>query len=188
MLSSAGAPIRLVTIAAAAVLLFAATAQANTPITSQKFTASSYPVTFTGTSAAGNETIKTEGGTIECAGSYHGTASEPSTTIRVTPTFQAHLDIECTFPKLGIVVTAGTCKVVIPSQTGITTVDLYWPTDITQPEDLKLGFTGANITYNVTEDGFLCPFSGTGHRSTGTYTSDAAFTISAAAGKSIDIG
>jgi hypothetical protein len=75
-------------------------------------------------------------------------------------------DIGCE-PGAIIIITAGTCEVKIPAQTGLSstqTTNLAGGTLTVQP-NLK------NITMNVTKDGFGCPFPSTGH-TTGSYHGD----------------
>ena len=58
-------------------------------------------------------------------------------------------------------VTAGTCEVDIPAQSGIAGLELELET-----LSLAINFKfSAGLTLTVTKDGFLCPFSGTGTKS-----------------------
>src|SRR4051812_5259414 len=52
-----------------------------------KFTAGSYPATFTTESAKGNDTFITEAGTVECQSHFEGTLAEASTTVTVKATY-----------------------------------------------------------------------------------------------------
>jgi hypothetical protein len=65
-----------------------------------------------------------------------------------------------------ITITAGTCKVDIPHQTGLSNVKT---TNSGSSVTVEPNVT--NITMNVTTDGFGCPFPGTGHF-TGSYHGD----------------
>lgn len=51
------------------------------------FTAAQYPATIQGTSAVGNEQIKTEGGSVECKSSFHAEAGGESATLNLAPTY-----------------------------------------------------------------------------------------------------
>jgi hypothetical protein len=76
------------------------------------------------------------------------------------------IDVSCPAGQ-SISITAGTCKLLIPAQTGlknVETTNLAGGTVTVRPN-----ITG--ITHNVTTDGFGCPFPGTGHF-TGTYHGD----------------
>jgi len=54
---------------------------------SSSFTAGQYAATITGSSALGNEVISTEGGAIECKGSYHAELQEASASLLIAPTY-----------------------------------------------------------------------------------------------------
>jgi hypothetical protein len=58
-------------------------------------------------------------------------------------------------------ITAGTCSLEIPAQAG--SVSIQYKND-TANKRIEGTVTGSSITYNVTKDGFLCPFNGTGHK------------------------
>jgi hypothetical protein len=69
------------------------------------------------------------------------------------------VDIVCPAGKGPVTIKAANCHVDIPAQTGlknVKTTNLAGGTVTVQPEV-------SNITINVTEDGFGCPFPGTGH-------------------------
>jgi hypothetical protein len=69
------------------------------------------------------------------------------------------VDIVCPAGSGPITITAGTCKVDIPAQTGLSNVrTTNWGAGIVTVEPNL-----TNITMNVTTDGFGCPFAGTGH-------------------------
>jgi len=79
-----------------------------------------------------------------------------------------------------MVITAATCEVAVPAQTGlssVTTQNLAGGTVTVVPNV-------ANITMNVLKDGFGCPFSGTGHKK-GTYHGDVV--LSRSGGGSISV-
>jgi len=74
-----------------------------------------------------------------------------------------HVDVVCPTGQ-SIKITAGTCKAEVKAQTGLTrvkTTNLANGTVTVQPEV-------GGISLNVTQDGFGCPFSGTGAK-TGSY-------------------
>lgn len=66
-----------------------AQAASATAVTSQKFTASQYPVTLHSENTAGVEEFGTEGGVVKCNSTYEATVSETSTTLTVTPTYSS---------------------------------------------------------------------------------------------------
>ena len=53
------------------------------------FQAGAYPATIHGSSALGNEDLKLEGGSAECATSFHAEAKEASTTLALAPSFSS---------------------------------------------------------------------------------------------------
>lgn len=185
---------------------------ASTSMASQ-FTASSYPATVTGSNTKGSEVINTEGGKIECNthSASHALAAA-SSSLTITPTYtsceafgflEATVNMEgCTttldligflFPPFfiarkrivcgagkSIKATAATCKIEIKGQTGLESFSLSNSgTNII----LKPNVTG--IAYTVTQDGFLCPFGGTGNKTGGTWTGEQ--TLSRVGGGSISV-
>jgi hypothetical protein len=178
------------------------------------FTASSYPATVTGSNTIGNEVFTTEGGNVECDSHFvSNSISGPTSTLTVTPTYTGctafgflsatvntegctyvfhatekvssgvykhHVDVVCPSGQ-SIKVTAGTCKAEIKGQTGRTTVKTTnsGSSVTVQPEV-------TNIAYTVTQDGFLCPFGGTGNKTDGKYTGDVL--VSRVGGGSVDVG
>lgn len=91
--------------------------------------------------------------------------------------YRAHMDIVCPEGK-SIKVTAATCKFEIPGQTGLTTVDFDDMTTSPQSlNDLTITDTAAGTTYKVTQDGFGCPFSGTGHKTGAEFISHQPLTL-----------
>jgi len=178
-------------------LLVASAIAAPTALAVPQFTASAYPATATGSNTAGNESFTTEAGTVQCDSHFVGTLSEASSTFTDTPTYSncvafgflsATINTEgCTFTKhitikisLGVFsasltigcpagksikIVSGTCKAEIKSQ---------------NLESIKLTNSGSSITVQpnvtniaitVTQDGFGCPFNGTGNK-TGSYHGD----------------
>lgn len=185
--------IGLALIAVLAMSALAASAAQAVP----EFTASAYPATATGSNMAGNETLTTPGGTVQCSSHYlveeYGggefTGPTPTLTIkpsymecnafgflgatintngctfvyhateRVSPgTYRHHIDIVCPSGQK-LTITAGTCELDVPPQTGLTTATTM--NLVSGQETVQPNITG--ITMNVTKDGFGCPFAGTGH-------------------------
>ncbi len=178
-----------------------------------QFTASTYPAQVTGTSAVGAEKFKTDGGTIECKGHFlSASLGAANSTLTVTPkysectafgglnatfntegctyvfhatelvsagVYKHHVDIVCPAGQ-SVKFVASTCKAEIKSQTGLTTVKTTnsGTSVVVNPEVTK-------IAYTVTEDGFLCPFTGTGSTNNGEYTG--AVTVSRVGGGSASV-
>lgn len=156
-------------------------AVAASAVQASKFTASSYPTTVTATNPLGNSVMQTEAGSVECAEHWEGTLSEATETIQMTPTFTSckafgfisslidangcvlrvhsngKLDIVCSSKPLEV--TAGTCVMHVGSQSGLSWIDLT-----NEGNHVWIGLNVSALTYNVTKDGFLCPFNGTGHK------------------------
>jgi hypothetical protein len=133
-------------------------------------------------------TVNTE----ECHYLFHATE-------HVAPTFRAHVDVVCPAGQ-SIKIIAGKCKAEVKAQTGLTTVDItnmagIAPTvsDLTIKATLGKGKeAGGNgkegpIAYTVTEDGFLCPFNGTGAKTGGEYTMKEYLTVTAGTGNNLSI-
>jgi len=83
--------------------------------------------------------------------------------------YGAHFGISC--PAGGILWSAGTCTVEFPPQEGLTTVQV--DDDTGAPNRITPAFEVTGLKYNVTKDGFACPFKGTGTKTDGTITSGA---------------
>jgi len=167
------------------------------------FTSSSYPVTVDGAATKGSEKITTEAGSIECTTSYHAELKSSSTTLALVPSYsecaafglaatvsgtgcsyllhsteevsedkhKATFDISCEAGK-AILVTAGPCKMEIAGQAGLASIQLLNDT-ASIPPDITFKPEVSSISYKVTQDGFLCPFNGTGSKSDGSYTASA---------------
>lgn len=104
-------------------------------------------------------TINTEG----CGYVFHATEHIG------TDSYRAHFQVTCP-PGKSIKITAATCEVEIKAQNGRTTVDITNMTAIpVTNNDITVKFTVTSLAYNVTKDGFLCPFKGTGSKSDGEY-------------------
>lgn len=146
-----------------------------------QFTANAYPTTVTAASPLGNGEIVSEAGTLECAEHYVGTLSGASSSITLTPTFtnctaygfsEAAVDVNgCEFvvhvtggvdlncPSGKVLEFTAHCVWHIPAQTG-----LKWVTLTNQGSHVNMSLNLSNLTYNATKDPFLCPLSGTGHK------------------------
>jgi hypothetical protein len=160
------------------------------------FTASGYPASFEGEGGLGTWTFTTEVGSSECRASASGTLNAASSTVTISSTGLSecrtsnqattantegcdalvHLtggsghtytgsgDLVCPAGK-SIVATGANCEVQIPAQAGGVTIEY---TNNTAEGYVEAEVTSSNITYVVTKDGFLCPYSGTGVRTGGT--------------------
>jgi len=191
----------------AVVAVLALSAVVASAASATNFTASKYPTSATATSAVGNDDFKTEAGSIECHGHFLvDPLSEASETVTVTPTYtgckafsglisatvhmngcdyvfhtNGEVDVECPKGKQ-IEITAGTCLVDIPTQTGLKSVTLKnGAGDITAQANVS------GITYEVTNDGFACPFNGTGHKTGATYVQNNPVTVQSISGTTISI-
>jgi len=179
----------------------------NAPIAQANFTASTYPTTLTAESALGNDVIKTEAGNVECKAHYSGTLSSSSEGIELTPTFTGckafgFLEAGVTFEGCkffvakwkvfrivgfgckNIVIHSATCKMAIPPQNPTGKVDL---TNNLGAGDISTQATVTGIAYEVTQDGFGCPFSGTGKKTGATFTQVSAITLDSTNGASVDV-
>jgi hypothetical protein len=163
------------------------------------FTAEKYPATLKGSQTEGYDEFLTEGGKVECPGgvSYSGTLAASSSTISLSPTFtECHafgffnstvaangcqftyhntgtFDVGCPTGS-SITITASTCAVSIPAQSGLKSVS--YQTVAPSPSGrgkVKITHSIGNLTYTVTKDGIGCPFSGTGTRTSGSFTGKA---------------
>jgi hypothetical protein len=164
-----------------------------------QYTASAYPATATGSNSAGNETLTTPGGTVQCDSHFQGSLSGASSTVAITPKYTncvafgflnatvnmngcyfilhatAHLGGGVYLAHLDIVCPPGTFIVIISG-----TCEVGIPAQTTLSSVKTTNLAGGtvtvqpnitNITMNVKKDGFGCPFSGTGH-TTGSYHGD----------------
>ncbi len=178
-----------------------------------QFTASTYPAQVTGESAVGAEKFKTEGGTVECKSHFlSASLGAANSTLTVTPkyteckafgflsatvnpegctyvfhatelvsagVYKHHVNVICPAGQ-SIKVVASTCKAEIKEQTGLTSVKTTNSgTSVVVNPEVK------SIKYTVTEDGFLCPFGGTGNKTDGEYTG--AVTVSRVGGGSASV-
>jgi len=165
------------------------------------FTCSAYPCAATGDTVYQTEVFTTEAGKIQCTGHFEShSMGSASSTITLTPTYLycsafgfsasmntedcsyvlhateqstltawlSHLDISCPEKEsIKISAMSGACKAEIKAQHSLTTVRLENAAGalVVRPEV-------RNLTYTVTADGFGCPFSGTGAKTGGAYTSN----------------
>jgi hypothetical protein len=191
----------------AVVAVLALTAVMASAASAASYTASAYPATATGSNTKGSEVFTTEGGKVECDSHFQGSLSAASSTLTVTPkytgceafgfleatvsfescdylfhatsTSSTTVDVVCPAGQ-SVKITAGTCKVEIKAQTGLKSVGT---TNSGSSVIAKPNVTG--IAYTVTQDGFLCPFGGTGNKTGATYTGEV--TLSRVGGGSISV-
>jgi hypothetical protein len=90
--------------------------------------------------------------------------------------FKSTFDIVCPAGK-SIVVTGGTCIVEIPAQSGLGSVALVNDTEASPKKDITFQPNVAGLSYKVTQDGFGCPFAGTGSKTGGSLTASSATTL-----------
>lgn len=159
-----------------------------------QFTCSSYPCQLTGSNTKGSEVFKTEGGAMECdshwvSHSLGAGTSTPAFTVStsgceafgyieatINPegcayvikagTSNYHVDISCPTGK-SIKITSGSCKAEIKPQIGLTTVN-----PVNSGTGIILKWQLVGMAYTVTQDGFLCPFAGTGNKTGMTYSGE----------------
>lgn len=93
-----------------------------------------------------------------------------------TDEYLATSDISCPSGK-SIKIVAGTCKAEVKEQSGREIVDIYNKSGESPKRYLSVRPTVTGLTYTVTQDGFLCPFSGTGEKTGGEYTSGENITV-----------
>jgi hypothetical protein len=179
----------------AVVAVLALTAMMASAASAAQYTASSYPATATGSNTKGSEVFTTEGGKVEC--DSHFETKEPITAATNTITLTAHYTncdafgfLEAKVAMNGchyhftlsgtsnvvvvvcpgggvIVITAGTCKVEIKAQSGLSGVPVS-----TSGSGVLAKPNVSGIAYTVAQDGFLCPFNGTGNKTGATYTGE----------------
>lgn len=171
-----------------------------------QFTASSYPSTATATSPLGNDDLSTEAGSVECSSHYAvPDISGASESVSVTPSFtscKAFGFLEATVNMNGckfifhadggfdlacsganeVVIEALSCQVKVASQKGLVGVGL---TNAGSNIHAKAAIGG--ITYNVTNDGFLCPFAGKGTKEGAAFTQNNAVTFGRLGGGSFNV-
>lgn len=92
-----------------------------------------------------------------------------------TDNYKAATDISC--PGGSIKISAGTCKAEIKTQSERETVDLFDFTGASPQKDITVRPTVEGLSYVVTQDGFLCPYSGLGEKAGGQLTASESFTV-----------
>jgi hypothetical protein len=190
------------TLAMSAILVSAASAS--------NFTASKYPTAGTATSAKGNDDFKTEAGSVECKAHFASyPLSEPSPFLTVTPTYsecQAFGFLSATVTMNGcdyIFEVGGEVALICPPKNVIRIVASTCEATIGEAENEEflssIAFTNSGsgisakanvggIAYEVTKDGFLCPFAGKGAKTGATYTQNNAILFSSTNGATLHIG
>jgi hypothetical protein len=81
--------------------------------------------------------------------------------------YKTSLDIVCASTYINI--RFGTCEVQIPSQNGLASAYVKNASE-SESYDVLMEAEISGLLYKVTSDGFLCPLSGTGEKTNGTYT------------------
>jgi hypothetical protein len=199
--------LKVLALAVGAVL--ALTAMMASAASAAQYTASEYPANATGSNTKGSEVFTTEGGKVECDSHFETkeAIAEPTATITITAhytnceafgflsatvnmegchyhfTLQSNssntVDVICPAGQ-SIKITASSCKVEIKGQTGLNSVPVS-----TSGSSVLAKPNVSGIAYTVTQDGFLCPFSGTGNKTGATYTGEV--TLSRVGGGSISV-
>jgi hypothetical protein len=199
----------------ALVAVLALTAVAASAASAASYTASTYPTTATGESALGNDVFTTEAGKVECKSHFESTLKASSTDITITGKytecrafgFLNAVVSHCTYTlteasaisvdtynasAIHIIgspctISAGTCKVSVPLQGPLGSLEI---TDDTAAGDVTFKANVTGIKYTVTEDGFACPFGGTGEKTGATYTEVNPITLDAVSPSTatIDVG
>jgi hypothetical protein len=196
--------LKVLALAVGAVL--ALTAMMVSAASAASYTASAYPATATGSNTKGSEVFTVEHGKVECDSHFEGSLSAASSTLTVKPkytscealgflegtvnmegcdylfhatsTTSSTVDVVCTSGSIKI--TAGTCRFEVKGQTGLKSVGT---TNSGGSVIAKPNVSG--IAYTVTQDGFLCPFTGTGNKTGATYTGEV--TLSRVGGGSVSV-
>ncbi len=87
--------------------------------------------------------------------------------------YPATFDIACDAGKAIKVVTSG-CRAEFKAQSTLLLAEITNDTKATPKKDITFKPAVGGLAYTVTEDGFLCPFNGTGAKTGGIYTGSAA--------------
>jgi hypothetical protein len=172
-----------------------------------KWVASAYPTNFTGSSTRGSEYFTTEAGKVECDNSYSGTMSKADPWVEATYTYtncEAFSGLSAKIPGVG-------CRFRLKLVLSTTAeVDINCPPGVVQKMEAgtckwefgvkntyELISVGTNegkvilqpsvegIDYVVTQDGFGCPFKGTGEKTDGGWFG--AVTFEAGGGASLGV-
>ncbi|HET9396290.1 MAG TPA: hypothetical protein VFO36_09555 [Nitrospiraceae bacterium] len=147
---------------------------------SQSAASSTLTVTPTYTSCDAFGFLSATVNTEECSYVFHATDTITETEPVHRHYWRHHVDVVCPTGQ-SIKVTASTCKAEIKSQTGLTTVK----TENIAGGSVTVTPDVSGIAYTVTQDGFLCPFGGTGNKTDGKYTGDV--TVSRVGGGSVSV-
>lgn len=184
--------------------MMASAAQAKSTIFA---TTSSSPLAVHATGEEIGEVFKIDGVAVTCKVShYTGSVTNNSNTITITPSYttcivggvvnleitvgdcdyeftgknrvaldhyNATVSIKCV-NSAGITIEAATCHMTVPPQNGLGIVTVK---SNTAGKDLTITLNVSGIEGTVITDGFLCPFSGTGKKTGGTYTTEKELTI-----------
>jgi hypothetical protein len=199
------------TLGVALCALLALTAIAAAAASAANYTASVYPTTAKGISPLGNGVFTTEAGKTECITHEETTIVSSSgdiTVVTIATSCKSFGFINatisnCTYTmteptgaadnwsaKIDIVgspctITSGTCKVTIPTQGPLSSVAI---TNDTAAGDVTVKANVTGIKYTVTQDGFGCPFAGTGEKTGATFVHGSPVTIDSTNGATIDVG
>jgi hypothetical protein len=197
------------TLGVAFVAVLAMSAVVASAAQATNFTASGYPTSFTAESGKGNDTFKTEAGTVECKSHFSGTLSAASENVDITPSYSGctafgFLNAEVTVPAAckyrlnvsgsislvavggscaGITIHAGTCRILMTPQSGLKEVHIS-----NVASGINIQATVKKISYHVEQDGFGCPFNGTGEKTNAEYIQHAPITAVSKSGTTIDVG
>jgi hypothetical protein len=187
---------KLKTLGVALVAVFALTAVMASAASAASYTASSYPTTGTGTSAIGNDVFTTEGGAVECAAHFQAFLEAATSSLLVTPTYtscKAFGFVEasvtgCSYNFTATSTTSSTVHVISPCTIRASTchVNVFAQGSLSSlattnnaSGDISVKANVSGIVYHVVNDGFLCPFNGTGIKTGGTYKQGSAVTFDA---------
>jgi len=97
--------------------------------------------------------------------------------------YKAKVAVDCA--EGAITITASTCTAKVEDVPG--NQELSYVALENSGGDVKADPETTGITYNVTNDGFLCPFNGTGVKTDGKYTSTGTVAISAEGSTTIEV-
>jgi len=81
--------------------------------------------------------------------------------------------------------TGSVCRMTIGAQSGLSKLNI---TNFTGAGDLNIQASVEGISYTVTQDGFGCPFNGTGAKTGAKYIQDSSVTFAPLFSSSIDVG
>jgi len=90
--------------------------------------------------------------------------------------YEATLDVSCEAGK-AIKILSGKCEIEIGPQSELSAVELSNDTAATPKKDITFEPEITGLSYKVLEDGFACPFNGTGSKTDGTLTAGSATTL-----------